>query len=288
MKRSNRNASGNILVLMSLSASSFILVALLSMSYASLIFVNNYLQSTADSVALFGAAKLNIGDRAGQMNTLVKRCRQLAFDSREKCTMTANRYPQLSNLANELMDEAQFAASDVESQRIHLREVMINESTQAMKEAFQERAGQLECNLPFMTLSQPELNCKFGEIKDVSSNVTETEFMQKLAESDRGSGLLTPLSAHFKGGRAALPGADGQMPFDFSPLPASVNGHNALAHLTSIDVFREFAFDESELPSACSVKLTAAVSGNRLPGTKETEMTVAASAITAGELPLTE
>lgn len=283
-KSKQRNAHGNVLVLMSFSASSFVLMTLLSMCYVSFIFVNNYLQSTADTVALYGSAKLNVHDRAGQMNRIVKRCRQLAFDSREKCTVIGSRYPQLASLANELMDEAQNAAFEVENERLHLREVMIKESTEAMKTAFENRVGSMECKLPFLSIAQPEFHCRFGEIKEVCSNITETDFMPKLSDNDKGAGLLTTLSAHFKGGVANLPGADSQLPFRFASLPASVDGHNSLAHLTSADSFDAFEHDESSLPSACSVELTALVSGNRLPGTKETEMTVAASGISAGGL----
>lgn len=278
-----REASGNLIVLISLSAGTFVIVCLIALSFVSLFYVHNHLQDTADSVAMFGAAKLNVHNRAGQMNSMIKRCRELVFDARMKHKACDQKFPHLSSLSRDLLEVAQLDALELDQERARLAGIMKDEANEAMQRAFKERAGGLELTLPWLKLARPEFVIEYGDLSELTSNVEDIQGIPELSKLDSASGTLTPISRHYKGHiNAVLPGEDGNIPFRISALPPVVEGHASMIHLSPESRFVAFKETDSQLPSSCRIRLRVDVSGNRLPGTAESAMAVTAVAVTGG------
>lgn len=279
-----RSERGNFFIFIMLSACSFVIFSLTGMSLVNLIFVHNRLQTTADSIALAGMAKLNDQDRVGQMNNLVKRSRQLVFDSTENHSHASTKYSQVAPLAQSLLEEARSGAEEVERERLKLGKVMREEATAAMEASFRRQQESLEINLPWLKQRGPFYRHQFGDLRNIESNARDLRGIADLSAADESAGFLTS-SAHFKGHKNAnLPNGDSQLTFKLSRLPASVHGERPLGRLASVDQFTAFNRSDDQLPSSCQVELTVYVSGAGLAGNCEYQMRVTSAAITSGSL----
>src|SRR5277367_6601362 len=89
-RKNRRNTDGNMMLLSVLGFGLLILFITIGTSFSMVLFVQNQVQRLADQVALTGACQLNDGNRLGQMNNLVARCRQLVYASRQNTYLAAN------------------------------------------------------------------------------------------------------------------------------------------------------------------------------------------------------
>lgn len=161
-----RNESGSLLIMTMFFACAFVTLTLVGMSFASIVYVQNRLQSTADSIAMAGATKLNQQDRAGQMNNMVKRCRQLVFSSRVDYKDACSKHRQVADLARSLLEEAQDSAEELDQERTKLAKVMKTEATEAVESAFRDRQQSLEITLPWLKQRGPFVSLQFGDLKN--------------------------------------------------------------------------------------------------------------------------
>src|SRR5438093_12158379 len=113
-----RKQRGNWIIMDVVFLTLFAAILTIACSFGSTFFIYNRLQASANEVALAGARKLNEHDSIGQINNMIGRCRQLAYSSTKKYDDVMAHYPQLETLAQELRDEAQSSANELETQRI--------------------------------------------------------------------------------------------------------------------------------------------------------------------------
>src|SRR5262249_39841905 len=147
--------------------------------------------SSADEIALAGARKLNDQDRIGQMNNMVARNRQLVYSSRRQLDDVTSDYPQMEDLAQQLLDESVDSADEIESQRKHLHQVARTEALKAMQDKFDRLKGSYPMSLPWMVVGAPQLSFRhLGKIARVESNVNELKNIEQLEEYDNSQSYI--------------------------------------------------------------------------------------------------
>jgi hypothetical protein len=280
-----RKQSGNLLAVTSLTAAGFVASTLMALSFISVLCINNRLQSEADTLALFGANNLNVHNRIGQMNTIICQSRQLVFSARESLSDAQKRHPQLANFANEMLEEAQIDAQELEQERHRLQSLIEAEAKDAIVKEFQQRRDSFQLNLPWIKIGNPQLAISFGEQSDLCSNVKDPECMPDLYSFDMASGRLTDTAHYMKGhSNATLPGPDNYLSFHISKLTPSANGKPSVSHVISGDKFSSFDDTSSQLPSACRVSIVLDVAANKSTLTPASQLKTESSAVTAGAL----
>src|SRR5271154_5887383 len=162
----HRRNSGNMMLL---SILGFILLfAFITMgtSFSMVLFLQSQVQKLADEVAMAGACQLNDGNRFGQMNDLVVRCRELVFASRQNCdTSFNNRNKELEQLTQQLLDEDRQNALLLEKERASLRTLAIKEATLTMNDVFSRQKAVYGLALPWLVVRPPVLSdLRFGSI----------------------------------------------------------------------------------------------------------------------------
>ncbi len=234
-KRSTNNrrkASGNLLAFACVCFAVVCIALIVGYSFASLFFVNNRLQNSADEIALAGAKKLNEMDRIGQINNMVARCRQLVFSSRKDFEETKKSFPHLENFAEPLLQEARDSADALEQERQRIAYDAQEDARTAMKRKFDEIKPTYPMVLPWLKVKTPALVVtQFGKLAEVDSNVEELKAVTELAKNDKSQGYLPQDSEPglhlYKADTTdglRLPGDDNDLTFKLSSLPAPVDG----------------------------------------------------------------
>src|SRR6185436_18390523 len=91
----SRRHRGNMVLMTSLVIGIVIFIALLGVGLSFFFASHQKAQSETDSLTLQAAQILNQSDRAGQMNNLISRCRELVYLSRENYTEADSNYRHL-------------------------------------------------------------------------------------------------------------------------------------------------------------------------------------------------
>lgn len=260
-KRKRRLASGNLLVLSSVSFSVVAVAMIMGYSFASLFFVNNRLQSSADEIALAGAKKLNDKDRIGQMNNMIARCRQLVYSSRKDLDDTVKIFPDLKDFAQPLLDEARDSAVLLEGERTHLSKLATAEARQAIQQRFIDIKPTYPMVLPWLKIGTPRLdNVTFGRIEDVESNAEQHRAFKDLDDGDDRLGYVSNVNGKgLKLYKSDLPAGlrletvDSDLMFQLSSLPAPVDGIIAPARVLLPSKRKDVA--GTSIPCVAQVKL---------------------------------
>ena len=229
-----RNAKGNFLVLSSVCFAIACVALLMGYSFASLFFVNNRLQGSADEIAIAGAKKLNDKDRIGQLNNMTIRCRQLVYSSRKDLDDTIKIFPDLKDFAEPLLDEARESAKTLSEERKKVAQLAQTEATQAMQQRFADIKGTYAMTLPWLKVGTPKMGIiKFGKIDEVESNVEQLKGFVDLDKNDETLQLITDNRKNAKAmilyksetpNALRLPTVDSDLDFQLSSLPAPVDG----------------------------------------------------------------
>lgn len=253
---------GNMLVLSGVLVAVNAIGLLVASSFGSLYFVHNRLQSTADEIALEGARKLNEQDQLGQMNNMIARSRQLVFDAGKSSDDANEHLAHLSELAEQLHQEARDGAILMETERVKLRTVSKAEAQSAMINRFNQIRTGHGLALPWLRVSIPVTPIiTFGKVDKVQSNVQEIIGLDELTTEDHNKQYIqTDGSKLYKEGiDAKLPGSshDGDLNFHLSSLPAPVLESVSPARAVLANKFKTSAADQ--LSSAVQVELKVGV-----------------------------
>lgn len=255
-----RNANGNILILVFLSFAIVCVLVIAAVSFGGLFFIHNRLQTSAEEIALAGAAKLNEYDRLGRMNNMVARCRQLVFSSRDDFDETGRKFKDLEPFAQTLFDESVQSARDLEAERQRLKTLCQSESRTAMQRKFDEIKETYRLTLPWLIVSAPQMRImEFGKMRDVESNVKEMKHLEKLYKEDQGKNAAFADYPSMKVYKAEkdqrLDGLD--LSFKLSSLTPTVKNDIAQARIMLPNKFTKN--DPDYAPSTTKVELSCSV-----------------------------
>lgn len=196
---------------------------LVASSFGSLYFVHNRLQTSADELALLGTSQLNLQDRIGQMNNMIARSRQLVNDADSSNTEAQNNLEHLSEITDQLHNEAREGALLLEQERVKLSQACTQDATNAISNRFAEiRAGHAIA-LPWLQVAEPTIEITYGRIDAVQSNVAELTGIESLDDIDRAAYITADGSKLYKKNvNAKLAGNDSDLNFKICSLPAPV------------------------------------------------------------------
>jgi hypothetical protein len=247
-------------------------VALLAAIWISLLFVAvSKARTLAESRALTVAARLNAGDRLGELNNMISYSRQLVFSSRQAHSQVLARYPHLEKLARVIIDDAREGARKVDEEREILKAKIVKE----VKGDLQKNPTSAEkfLSLPAMQVLRPEPElAELGFISGIPSNARLSLGLKELREFDKAKGYTEKGSEFYCANlNALLPGLDSDLPFRFSSLPPPVGDTVAPLRLVREQVFKKlglmrrdtkFRLEQGRefLPSAVHLKFVSEVS----------------------------
>jgi hypothetical protein len=261
-----RRPSGNMILMSVMAVGIVIVVVLVGVGVTFLFSAQKKAQSQTDSVALQAASVLNAHDRAGQMNNLVARCRELVYTSRETYDDAATNLRHLEPLARQLLEESRKSAYLVENERERLCRQEIEELKRI---AVESQSGEVVSTVSGITTKSPQIiSLDVGHIQGIPSNVEVSKGVPELLQRDMSAGYIEPRSGLYNGNiNAKLPGVDSDLDFRISSLPAPVKGTIAPARLATAKVFTKtgqaVGVDKSrieQLPSAVQLQFKMNVS----------------------------
>jgi hypothetical protein len=283
--KNKRKADGNMMLLALLGFGLLILFITLGTSFSMVLFVQNQVQRLADQVALTGACQLNDGNRLGQMNNLIARCRQLVYASRQNTYLAANSSTDLQQLAQQFLDEDRQNALALDQERGRLSALAVKEATEQMKYTFAQQSGLYTMVLPWLVVRPPTVtSINFGYITAVDSNVAALNGIADLADYDRSKKFIQKASQLYAPTiDAKLPEDDGDLHFYISSLAAPVNDNISPARLALTNVFRPTI--GNYLPSAASVSIQIGLAQDVVHG-GATDFTVTSVAASNGGSPV--
>ncbi len=260
MKRSKTrysNNRGSVLVLTCVGIVFIVMCLLIAYSFSGLYFVHNRLQTSADEIALTGAKKLNDRNRIGQMNSMIARCRQLVYASRDDSNSINKEFPEIQRFADQLLEESRQSALDLEAERKKMRAVAEDEAVQAMRAKFNSIKQTYAMTLPWMRVRTPRvIGIGLGCMEDTESSVEEFDQFEKLKLSDRSKGntiLYNKLNLYKANINQQLIEDDTDLPFFLSSLPPAIESEVSPARTILPDNYREA--DDEPIPTATKVTL---------------------------------
>ncbi|CAM6000414.1 unnamed protein product [Sphagnum balticum] len=197
-------------------------------------------QSETDQYALTSASALNEGDRIGQMNNVIERCRELVYVSRVnnyKAQTPMNKLYQA--LSAQLLDEARENAKLVETERKNQIKLCVKNLQASIIASKKVAPTGKRLNLPWFESAYPQIEImRLGYIKNVQSNVENLLVIPDLREFDVEKRYIQKGSNLYLGNiNAKLPEPDEDLDFKLSALPADVNKTISPSRLTATDVF---------------------------------------------------
>jgi hypothetical protein len=235
-----RSTKGNMLSMVALLLGLVCFACLASFGFYMLLAQQKNGQSGTDQYTLTSANTLNAGDRIGQMNNVIERCRELVYVSRvnnDKAQIPMNKLYQA--LSAQLLDESRYNAELVEKERNNQMKICVR-NLQAQIVATKKVAPTgKRLALPWFESSYPQIEVmRLGYIKGVQSNVENLLVIPNLREFDVEKKYIQKGSNLYLGNiNAKLPVPDDDLDFKLSALPADVNKTISPARLTATDVF---------------------------------------------------
>ena len=197
-------------------------------------------QSGADQYALTSANALNSGDRIGQMNNVIERCRELVYISRVNNGKAQQPMNKLYiALSAQLLDESRENAKLVEEERKNQIKQCVKNMQSAIVATKKVAPTGNRLKMPWFESAYPHIeSMKLGYIKSVESNVENLLVIPDLREFDVERKYIQKGSNLYLGNiNAKLPAPDDDLDFKLSALPADVKKTISPSRLTSIDVF---------------------------------------------------
>jgi Flp pilus assembly protein TadG len=284
--KQSRKSRGNMMLLSVLGFGLLLIFITLGTSFSMVLFVQNQVQRLADQIALTGACQLNDGNRLGQMNNLIGRCRQLVYVSRQNNYQAAgSRQQDLQQLSQQFLDEDRQNAVALEQERGRLQALAVREATQAMKDSFAQQSALYTMVLPWLVVKPPTMNkVSFGQIAAIDSNVAAQTGIADLADFDKSKRYVQRASQLYVSNiDAKLPEEDADLHFYLSSLPAPVGDNIAPARSALTSVYRPNV--GNYLPSATSVAVQIGLATDFVRGTA-TDFSVASVAASNGASPV--
>lgn len=295
----NRRIAGSMLLMVALVTCVLFVIIGFGLAIYLMVFQQKRSQNEADALALTLAQHLNFGDREGQMNNMIARCRELVYVSRQNHQTASEGYKHLEPLARQLLEESRQSAFLMESERKRLKS--------AMQEEVRREVHRLEAQssvptiaLPGMTGNAPKVvGVELGSIKDVLSNVESSAGEPDLIEADLKRGFIQKDSKLYFGNiNVRLPPPDNDLDFKICSLPPPVKGSVSPPRLTDGKVFKKMSTllgaskpsGSDHLPSAVHLRLmmkitTGAGDKNHKQDTHNVEVAATAAAAGGSQMP---
>jgi len=263
-RHSLRSNSGNMLSMVALLLGLFCFACLTSFGFYMLLSQQKNGQSGTDQYALTSANTLNAGDRIGQMNNVIERCRELVYVSRvnnDKAQIPMNKLYQA--LSAQLLDESRDNAKLVEEERKNQLKLCVKNLQASIIDTKKVAPTGKRLSLPWFESAYPQIEImRLGYIKGVQSNVENLLVIPDLRDFDVDKKYIQKGSNLYLGNiNAKLPGPDDDLDFKLSALPADVKKTISPSRLTAIDVFVPTAtiFDQDKPVEAKMDQLPGAV-----------------------------
>ncbi|MDR3616974.1 MAG: hypothetical protein P4L53_25675 [Candidatus Obscuribacterales bacterium] len=291
-----RSHNGNMLSMVALLLGLVCFACLTSFGFYMLLSQQKNGQSGTDQYALTSASTLNAGDRIGQMNNVIERCRELVYVSRvnnDKAQLPMNKLYQA--LSAQLLDESRENAKLVEEERKNQIKLCVKNLQATIVATKKVAPTGKRLSLPMFESAYPQIEIvRLGYIKGVQSNVENLLVIPDLREFDVEKKYIQKGSNLYLGNiNAKLPGPDDDLDFKLSALPADVKKTISPSRLTAPDVFVTtatiFAQDKpldakmDQLPGAIQLQEQMDVSNRQ--ATSELKLTSTATASGASPSP---
>lgn len=189
-------------------------------------FISSKQISAADTVALASATALNKEDRAGQINFMVVRARELLFCCREAEARAEQKHSNLAAITAILVDRSKRNAELLKNERNKLMEIQLKEATQLAMDSMTAAGGPRESGMPGVSNSAAKLRTvEIGYLEGNLSNIEASKGNELLLQYDQDQGYIDKTSGLYKGNiDLKLPDEDGTLEFQVSILPAAVHG----------------------------------------------------------------
>jgi hypothetical protein len=253
-------------------------------SYGSLYFIHNRLQTTADELALLGTSKLNEQDRIGQMNNMIARSRQLVNDAESSYEEAQTNLNQLSQITDQLHNEARAGAMLLETERNRLAAVCTTEAGNIVASRFAALKQGHALTLPWLQVSEPSLDISYGRIEAVQSNVKELTGIDTLSASDKTKYVSADGSKLYKNNvNARLEGSDADLSFKLCSLPAPVD--NSISPARAVLARKYLVASDDNISSAVKVNLKLNISTG-IGASASSTLSVNGTAVTVGGQPV--
>lgn len=242
-----------------------VVVLVVAFCFYMLLAEQNRGQSKVDKSAMQLAKDFNAGDRVGQINNMVARNRELVYVSRQSVDMaSAKNLAAWGPLASYMLDEARSSAALVDKERKDQIKLSLKDARDfAMQHNMKVDDEKAEFSLPWWRTYDTQVGeISVGAIKDVESNVLNTDVYPELRDFDREKKYFQKGSNLYMGGiNAKLPSPDEDLDFHFAALPAPVDGTISPARLVNGDAFKPGAviFQEQKNVDRTPVDLPTAV-----------------------------
>jgi hypothetical protein len=240
-KQTSARAQGNMLTMVALCCGMALFACLVAFAFYMLMSQQKKGQTTADEASLSLARVLNDGDRIGQMNNVIERCRELVYTSRVNDDLAQDPKNTLwKDLSAQLLAESRENARLVEAERKNQIKVCVKNLQDIVWTRNKKAPTGKRFSLPWFESYFPQVSeLKIGSIKAVESNVENLQVIPNLREFDLQSKYIQKGSNLYMGNiNAKLPSPDNDLDFKLSSLPADVAGTVAPSRLTTSEVFQ--------------------------------------------------
>jgi hypothetical protein len=250
---------------------------------------HNRLQSDADHCALQAANSLNSNDRLGQMNNLIADNRQLLFKSRSSLVQIQGMEPQLTELAEILLQESRDATETVENSRKALISIVVVESRGQMQRAL-ELGG---CSGPSAMAGSGSskatiVGLQLGYLQGWQSNVEKPSGNPELLDYDTKAGYIDPATNCYRGNIVLTLQEDRDKDFHIAALAPPVLGFVSQSRVVGLPAFEKRAeiiragvamkACPEQLPSAVKISLGMPLRTNVIVKTEEVAVADSAAA----------
>jgi hypothetical protein len=261
-KSISRNSCGGMSLLVILSFWMVAMAILAGLSFSSIFFFQSELQKLADDLSLAGACQLNEGNRIGQMNHLITRCRQLVLSSEQATESTIGSSPELQMLSQQLFDEAQQNAQQLEGERARLQKLSVTEANTAMSSLYKANQSHYDLSFPWIKVKiAPVVSTQFGSVKGLDSNVIALNAVDDLTDYDLSRKYIDKKTGLYCGHiDAPLPPPINNLSFRLASLAAPVKGHLSPARLMQANSTIQLLGKNQPIPSTVTVGLEANIS----------------------------
>jgi hypothetical protein len=238
----NRQAQGNMILLVSLAIGVVIAIAVAGLMFNRVLLERTRAQFALDALAISLASKINSGDRVGQLNRLEAASRELVFTSRQAVNASSsNDLSGFSRLSNLLLDEARAGHTLVERERVNQIAVIRKEVLEAVNGYENTRDNGVMGFMSIQTNRPKVVTVDLGRIKNVDSNIESLDAIPELDAFDCRSGYVDIPSKLFKCDiKAKLPFPDDSLSYRFCSLPAYVGKTCSPPRNTNFDAFKSY------------------------------------------------
>jgi hypothetical protein len=245
---------------------------------------HHLLQNGADSLALENAVSLNMNDRAGQINNLVARSRELVFNSRQAFDASSGAHEYLRPLSGRLLQLSRAGATRVADEKKRLVQ-------STLSELLDRDAGvqsQLADFSPLQDKQARLTDLEVGFLIDQSSDVPASPGSTLLYTQDLQAGYIQKATNSYNAFvNLKLPGPDSDLNFTLSAMPSLnstrlTDGANFKPLALLVQEDSKVAYICAEFPSSVRLRLSKPVT---IGGDYRTGISTTSAASTNSTLP---